>query len=129
MIERTEGLKKYKGFIGILLLLVVAFVYAMFQGGFVSWFLFYLIVPLSIYSILLFFYPLSKIEAERIIETRKVYSGGRFSATVRVTRNNRFPLLFVWFEERVGPSLRHTGSRRQLVFWGIKKEFTCSLLL
>lgn len=53
-----------------------------------------------------------------------MYSGGRFSATVRVTRNNRFPLLFVWFEERVGPSLRHTGSRRQLVFWGIKKEFT-----
>ncbi|MCM3360100.1 DUF58 domain-containing protein [Psychrobacillus sp. MER TA 171] len=41
-----------------------------------------------------------------------------------MTRNNRFPLLFVWFEERVGPSLRHTGSRRQLVFWGIKKEFT-----
>lgn len=124
MIDRIKGLKKYKGFIGILVLLLGTFVYAMFQGGFVSWFLFYLIVPLSLYSLLLFFYPLSKLEAERIIETRKVYSGGRFSATIKVTRNNRFPLLFVWFEEKVGPSLLHTGSRRQLVFWGIKKEFT-----
>lgn len=119
-----EGFKKLKGIGGVLLLLVVAFVYAMFQGGFVSWFLFYLIVPIALYSVLLFFYPLSKLEAERTIETRKVYSGGKFSATIKVTRNDSFPLLFVWFEERVSNSLLHTGSKKQLIFWGMKKEFT-----
>lgn len=124
MIDRLEGLRKLKGFIGILLLLLVAFMYAMFQGGFVSWFLFYLILPLSLYSLFLFFYPLSTLDAERTIETRKVYSGGKFTATISVKRNNRFPLLFVWFEEKVGPSLMHTGLRRQLTFWGMKKEFT-----
>ncbi len=124
MIAKLVELKKLKGFVGVLTLMVAAFVYAMFQGGFVSWFLFYLIVPLSIYSLLLFFYPLSNVEVERNIETRKVQSGGKFAATIKVTRESRFPLLFVWFEEQVSPSISNTLFRRQLVFWGMKKEFS-----
>ena len=73
--------KKIRGIVGLLFLLVVAFVYAMFQGGFVSWFLFYLIVPISLYSLLLYMNSLNDIVVERIIETGKVQSGGRFSAT------------------------------------------------
>ncbi len=124
MLARLVGMKKWKGFLGVLFLLVVAFVYAMFQGGFVSWFLFYLVVPLSLYSLLLFLYPLSNLEVERTIETGKVHSGGKFAATVKVTRENGFPLLFVWFQEEVSSSLKNRLPRRQLVFWGMKKEFT-----
>ena len=124
MLARFVGIKKWKGFLGVLFLLVVAFVYAMFQGGFVSWFLFYLVIPLSLYSLLLFLYPLSNLEVERTIETGKVHSGGKFAATVKVTRENSFPLLFVWFQEEVSSSLKNRMPRRQLVFWGMKKEFT-----
>ena len=116
--------KKIRGFLGVLFLLVVAFVYAMFQGGFVSWFLFYLIVPISLYSLLLYINSLADIDVERIIETRKVQSGGRFSATIRVTRKNRFPLMYVQIEEKVSPSLAKEVSWKQLTFWGMKKEFT-----
>ena len=35
-----KQLKRLKGVLGVSVLLIVAFVYAMFQGGFVSWFLF-----------------------------------------------------------------------------------------
>ncbi|QUG42977.1 DUF58 domain-containing protein [Psychrobacillus sp. INOP01] len=116
--------KKIQGVVGVLFLLVVAFVYAMFQGGFVSWFLFYLIVPISLYSLMLFMNSLADIVVERIIETRKVQSGGRFSATIRVTRKSRFPLMYVQLEEKVSPSLATEASWKQLTFWGMKKEFT-----
>ncbi|WP_313893485.1 DUF58 domain-containing protein [Psychrobacillus sp.] len=116
-------LKKLKGVTGILVLLVATFVYAMFQGGFISWFLFYLIVPLIIYSLFLFFYPLSKVEVERTIETRKVYSGGKFSATINVKRKNRFPLLYVSFEEKVSDSLQQSTSWKRMTFWGMKREY------
>lgn len=116
--------RKIRGVVGVLFLLVVAFVYAMFQGGFVSWFLFYLIVPISLYSLLLYMNSLADIVVERIIETRKVQSGGRFSATIRVTRKSRFPLMYVQMEEKVSPSLTTEASWKQLTFWGMKKEFT-----
>lgn len=123
MIRGLRQLKKLKGVVSIFILLVASFVYAMFQGGFVSWFLFYLVIPLSIYSLLLFVYPISKIKVERKIETREIYSGGKFSATILVKRNNRFPLMYTSFEEKVSGSLQQSTSWKQITFWGMKKEY------
>ncbi|MFJ7827758.1 DUF58 domain-containing protein [Psychrobacillus sp. NPDC096623] len=116
--------RRIRGVVGVLFLLVVAFIYAMFQGGFVSWFLFYLIIPISLYSLLLYMNSLTDISVERIIETRKVQSGGRFSATIQVTRKSRFPLMYVQLEEKVSPSLASQASWKQLIFWGMRKEFS-----
>ena len=116
--------RKIRGVVGVLFLLVVAFVYAMFQGGFVSWFLFYLIVPISLYSLLLYMNSLSDITVERIIETRKVQSGGKFTATILVTRKSRFPLMYVELEEKVSSSLATHATWKQLIFWGMRKEFS-----
>lgn len=126
MKQRLKRLRQLKGFVGITFLLIITFVYAMFQGEFVSWFLFYAVIPLSIYSLLLFFYPLSKLRVERTIETRKVYSGGKFKATVQVQRNNHFPLMYVRFEEKVSPSLARAASYKRMIVWGMKKEFSWS---
>lgn len=116
--------RKIRGVVGVLFLLVVAFVYAMFQGGFVSWFLFYLIVPISLYSLLLYMNSLSDITVERIIETRKVQSGGKFTATIHLTRKSRFPLMYVELEEKVSPSLAAHAAWKQLIFWGMRREFS-----
>ncbi|GGA40218.1 DUF58 domain-containing protein [Psychrobacillus lasiicapitis] len=124
MKQRLKRLRPLKGLVGIIFLLIVAFFYAMFQGGFVSWFLFYLLVPLSIYSLFLFFYPLSKLDVNRTIDTRNVYSGGKFAATVHIRRNNHFPLMYVKFEEKVSPTLANITSWKRMIFWGMKKEFT-----
>ena len=124
MKQLLKSWKKIRGVVGVLFLLVVAFVYAMFQGGFVSWFLFYLILPISFYSLLLYMNSLANIEVERVIETGKVQSGGRFSATIRVMRKSRFPLMYVYMEEKVSPSLSTETSWKQLTFWGMKKEYT-----
>ena len=47
------------------ILLIATFMFAMFQGGFVSWFLFYTFLPFVLYSFVLFFYPLSSFDVER----------------------------------------------------------------
>ena len=49
----------------------------MFQGGKVSWTIFYMLLPFIIYSFALFFYPLSGLTAERIIRTPSVQNGGK----------------------------------------------------
>lgn len=123
MMKVFQSLQKLKGVLLLFVLLVAAFVYAMFQGEFVSWFLFYLIIPLSIYSFLLFFYRIHDVEIERTIETRQIYSGGKFSASVHVKRKNRFPLMYTSFEEKVSKGLQQSTTWKQLTFWGMHKEY------
>lgn len=45
--------------VSIFLLAIILFCYSMFQGGFVSWFLFYAYVPILLYVLLVLAYPLT----------------------------------------------------------------------
>jgi uncharacterized protein (DUF58 family) len=56
----------------VLFLVICSFAFAMFQGGFVSWFIFYSLLPFALYSIAFFFSPISKIEVERYIQTAQI---------------------------------------------------------
>ena len=53
--------------ITVLVLLVITYCYAMFQGGFVSWFVFFTILPFSIYSVLLAIVPIHLKEVSRTL--------------------------------------------------------------
>ncbi|WP_088007466.1 DUF58 domain-containing protein [Indiicoccus explosivorum] len=90
-------------FVGRLLfvafLLAVTFSFAMFQGGFVSWFIFYMSLPFALYSFLLALYPLKDIRIRRNAETVNIRSGSRFSADVAMERSIPFPLLYTVFAE------------------------------
>ncbi|AQQ52418.1 DUF58 domain-containing protein [Planococcus lenghuensis] len=84
-------------FVGFLL--IVTFSFAMFQGGFVSWFIFYMSLPFGLYSFFLALYPLKDIRITRSIETANIQSGGRFTAAVTMERSIPFPLLYTVFSE------------------------------
>ncbi|MFS0577127.1 DUF58 domain-containing protein [Sporosarcina sp. 179-K 3D1 HS] len=109
----------------VLFLLAVAFVFAMFQGGMVSWTIFYILLPFVSYSILLFFYPISAIKAERKIVTSRVHRGGSLTVVVRLKRKHRFPLLYMIATE-IGEGLgvhAWAGSQMKQIFLvGISKE-------
>lgn len=81
-------------FLFVLLILIGAFVFAMFQGGTVSWTIFYAILPFIIYSIALFLYPLSAFSAKRTLHAKAVQNGEKLSVTVWVKRKFPFPLLY-----------------------------------
>ncbi|WP_349409281.1 DUF58 domain-containing protein [Pseudalkalibacillus sp. SCS-8] len=78
------------GIIGVILLMASTFSYAMFQGGFVSWFLFYSVVPLALYTFFIFIVPLSRLTVERHIEKNTFIAGERVE--VKVTVKSRIPL-------------------------------------
>ena len=84
----------------VLLILVSAFVFAMFQGGYVSWAIFYAILPFILYSISLFSYPLRTVTAERIIRTPSVENGGKLVVSLTVKRDFPFPLLYTVISEK-----------------------------
>ena len=83
----------------VIFLLISAFSFAMFQGGFVSWFIFYSLLPFALYSIAFFFSPISRIEVERYIETAQIRKGGKFIVTVKLKRTTRFPMLYLVVNE------------------------------
>lgn len=109
----------------VVLILAFTFVFAMFQGGKVSWTIFYSIVPFAIYSILLFFYPLSGLAVKRSIQTPNVQKDGKLIVSISVKRKNRFPLLYTvmtekWAEREV--AVLAGGNLKQLFVFGFRKE-------
>lgn len=68
------------------LLTVAVFSYAMFQGGFVSWFLFYAFLPFVLYAGLLALYPLRSFQASRQMDKTQLHAGDRLGVTVTLRR-------------------------------------------
>ena len=98
----------------VILLLIISFAYAMFQGGFVSWFIFYSLLPFALYSIAFFFNPISKFEAERYIESVRLRKGGKLVATVKLTRRSSFPLLYLVVKEITDSKAMNSHAGQQL---------------
>jgi uncharacterized protein (DUF58 family) len=113
-------------FILLFLLLLLTFSYAMFQGGFVSWFLFYSFLPFAIYCVALSFYPLSEIEVTRILPKTDYNAGEPLKVTVQFKRSKGFPLFYLLAEEELADKLKFVPQQKcakALLFPGIKKLF------
>ncbi len=112
-------------FIFVLGVLALTFIYAMFQGGKVSWTVFYSLLPFVVYSTLLFFYPFSEITVKRSIRAMTIENGGKFLVTLVVKRKSRFPLLYTvvtekWAEEET--ALLAGEQMKKLFLFGFRKE-------
>ncbi|NYF26329.1 DUF58 domain-containing protein [Sporosarcina sp. JAI121] len=112
-------------FLFLLFILIGTFVFAMFQGGMVSWTIFYIISPFVIYSILLFLYPLSGMTVERVIRTPHVQNGEKLIVSLTVKRKDRFPLLYTvvaekWAEREI--TVLAGDSLKRLFLFGFSKE-------
>src|SRR5690606_18303250 len=109
----------------VLFILISAFVFAMFQGGTVSWTIFYTLVPFLIYSLALFFYPLSDFTANRMIRTPEVQNNGKLIVTIVVKRRFRFPLLYALATEKFTNheiTVLAGEQLNQLLIFGLKNE-------
>ncbi|MBH0167576.1 DUF58 domain-containing protein [Fictibacillus sp. 7GRE50] len=113
--------ERYKtpiGFSGIIFLLLVTFSFAMFQGGFVSWFLFYSVLPLVLYSITMAFYPIQRLKVERYISKNKLMAGEEIEVTIVIKRLSNFPLFYVVLEDVLPEVLlretRYEGNTHQI---------------
>ncbi|HJF34096.1 MAG TPA: DUF58 domain-containing protein [Sporosarcina psychrophila] len=110
----------------VLFVLISAFVFAMFQGGIVSWTVFYIILPFIIYSLLLFFYPMSELTVKRTIRTPQVQNGEKLIVSLSIKRKSRFPLLYTvvsenWADREI--AIMGGGKLKRLFIFGFRKEF------
>ena len=112
---------------GLLLLIVIIFSYAMFQGGFVSWFLFYSFLPFALYALYVVFFSLKGFTAEREFSKSEYFAHDQITATVTIKRNHSFPLLFIIVEDCLSPPIQKTvqhHSNKIIYFLGFQREFS-----
>lgn len=100
-----------RNFVLIIVLFVLLFSYAMFQGGFTSWFLFYSFLPICIYHLCFLFYPLRNFEVTRKLSQHVISSGSTIKVTIQLKRKYPFPLFYCVSEDVLPPSLMKIDNR------------------
>ncbi|KWW16655.1 hypothetical protein AS888_23825 [Peribacillus simplex] len=126
-------LKKNMNAAGLVFLMATSFCFAMFQGGFVSWFIFYSFLPFAAYAMILLFYPLHSITVERNVSKRECQAGETVEMNLTFTRKNRLPLLFLVIEEELPGDMEDSEDsgiyRKALIFPGCKRTISLSYAL
>lgn len=118
--------------VSLLFLTLAAFSYAMFQGGFVSWFLFYSFLPFAIYSFLLMIYPIRSFRVTRRINQDQFSVGQRLIGTITVKRSFPFPLFYLLVEDELPDKLKgvkRLEEPKKLFFPWFKKTVSFSYAL
>lgn len=110
----------------IIVLIAITFSFAMFQGGFVSWFIFFTVIPFLMYSLLLYIVPIRFKQIQRTITPSFVTRGSKVYVHVTFRNATLFPLLLLTVREKINNAdleIHMEGKSQNLflVFW--KREF------
>lgn len=117
MNQRKYGLVKVIG------LLAVTYAFAMFQGGFVSWFLFYSSLTFVCYELLTYLLMFSTLQVTREINKDRLQDGEDLIVTLRLRRKFWFPLGWNMLIESLPDKLMGMYEpHRQLHFPWLKRE-------
>lgn len=120
-------LEKSKHFLLITFLMVVTFSYAMFQGGFVSWFVFFTVSPFLVYALLFFVVREDILLVERKIEPNHIERGQSAKVFITIERRTRFPFAYIMMEELVdseGLVQAKIENSNAIKFVGFRKKFS-----
>lgn len=99
---------KVRKLLQVIVLQVVVFCFAMFQGGFVSWFIFFTVTPFLVYAGLMLVWREKIVFVHREITPNQITSGESVEVHVHVRRKTVFPIAYAMLEEHVNqPNLQH----------------------
>lgn len=113
-----KGTLRFIGnFVFILLLFLLLFSFAMFQGGFASWFLFFSFSPIFLYHIGLLLYPIKNWKITRTLSHRVIRAGDEVNVTVLIKRSIPFPLYYCIVEEMLSPTLNRIDNRKDKYYY------------
>ena len=110
----------------VIFLLIVTFCFAMFQGGFVSWFIFFAVLPFLIYTILLQFLPVRITNVKRTISPDFVTRGSKVKVHVTFQNKTLFPLVFLTVREKMNTTdleVHMEGKSQNLFLVLFKRDF------
>ncbi len=121
--------EKWWKFVILLLLLMMTFTYAMFQGGFVSWFLFYSFLPFALFALMIFTYSLNDFTVERVLGDQELIAGDPAVMKIIIKRNIPIPIAYLLIHELLPERLEILLGREKIssiVFPGFKKRIELS---
>lgn len=107
----------------LFVLLLLTFSYAMFQGGFVSWFLFYSFLPFGLYALAIALYPMHRLIVKRALSSQEVSAGESLSIQLSVHIDTFFPLFFLIVQDHLSSSL---PLKKYMLFPGFRKNIVVS---
>lgn len=115
----------------LVLLFAITFSFAMFQGGFVSWFIFFVTCPFLIYSLILFFVAERLVSVERSFEPSHIEAGENLRVTLKVKRKTMVPFVYITIDEQLPHTLvkENMSHLRTLLLVGLKRDFEWSYSL
>ncbi|MCD8511250.1 MAG: DUF58 domain-containing protein [Bacillus sp. (in: Bacteria)] len=100
------------------------FLYAMFQGGFVSWFLFYTITILAVLMLVYAAIPLGSFHVTREFSEKAVPAGTKLKVTVTISRRWPFPFLYLSVKDNIDPLLQRQMAKNssKIIFYPTLKR-------
>lgn len=107
----------------LILLAFLSFSYAMFQGGFVSWFLFYSFLPFAIYGLLLSFYRFNHLQIKREFERKELQAGDKVVVTMKIERKSFFPLFYMVVEDEISSIYWQIDNPKTICFPFFRRKF------
>ncbi|SFM13830.1 DUF58 domain-containing protein [Salibacterium qingdaonense] len=93
------------------------YTYAMFQGGFVSWFLFYSVLSAVILNALFIAYPLRRLQVTRNVSRTMLSYNESMEVTLHVEKKLPFPFLFLSVEDTVPSGVEGLGQESGTIFF------------
>jgi len=107
----------------VIALVLVTYVFAMFQGGFASWFLFYCSLVFFVYECLAYYLMFATLEVVRHLDRNRLQEGDDVVVTIRLRRKIWFPLGWNMVIEPLPERLvGFYEPHKQLVFPWFKRE-------
>ncbi|WP_246880101.1 DUF58 domain-containing protein [Bacillus suaedae] len=122
MRKRLGMIGSYIKYLFLFVMLVILFAYAMFQGGFVSWFLFYSVVTVLVCTVLVTLYPFQVKGVERIVSKDALQAGERLDVKVILYKHPLQPFFVVRVFDRLPENLGKQSGQGALFFFSFQRK-------
>ncbi len=119
---------RWIGVITVAGFLIASYVFARFQGGFASWFIFYASLTFSVYEVMVIINGLLGVQVERRLKKKHFEAGEQVDTVITIKRKYPFPIPWLVVKQNLTAFGSQTVREdRHLVFPWFKLEVTVAL--
>lgn len=108
-----RSFQKLSTFLFFLVTIIVLLVFALIQGGFVSWFLFYSFLPITIYYLCILTYPIQYWAIETKLSQTKINAGDHVTLKINIRRKLPFPIVYCIVEQMLPTTMQKKDLRHE----------------
>ena len=125
-VKRLEWFRPYLKLVFLLIFVLAVFSYAMFQGGFVSWFLFYSVMTVLVCTTLIAIYPFRVKRVERQASKEILQAGEKLTIKVTIHKRAIQPFFFVRIQDVIPRNLGKYEENGCLFFFSFQRRLVFS---